>query len=62
MLILDEPAANLNPEARHTFFALLGERAEASTMLIFSHRLDEVAAIVDRVMEPIEGRWSSTIA
>lgn len=56
VLILDEPAANLDPEARHAFFALLAERAEVSTMLISSHRLDEVAAIVNRVIELDRGQ------
>ena len=40
VLVLDEPAANLDPEARHTFFSLLAERLAGSTMIISSHRLD----------------------
>lgn len=53
LLILDEPAANLDPEARHAFFKLLAERVEVehNTMLISSHRLDEVAPLVSRVLE-----------
>lgn len=49
--VLDEPAANLDPEARKKFFDLLAERAEGATMLISSHRLDEVSALVNRVIE-----------
>jgi ABC-2 type transport system ATP-binding protein len=56
LLILDEPAANLDPEARHIFFNLLAERQEESVMLISSHRLDEVAALVNRVVEMDRGR------
>jgi ABC-2 type transport system ATP-binding protein len=56
LLIMDEPAANLDPEARHTFFGLLAERADHATMLISSHRLDEVAALVNRVIELDRGR------
>jgi ABC-2 type transport system ATP-binding protein len=56
LLIMDEPAANLDPEARGTFFGLLAERAEESTMLISSHRLDEVAALVNRVVELDQGK------
>ncbi|MDY0011879.1 MAG: ABC transporter ATP-binding protein [Rhodocyclaceae bacterium] len=51
VLVMDEPAANLDPEARHVFFQLLAERLEGTTMLISSHRLDEVAALVNRVVE-----------
>lgn len=51
LLIMDEPAANLDPEARHTLFALLEKKREKSAMLITSHRLDEVAALVNRVVE-----------
>ena len=51
VLIMDEPAANLDPEARHAFFMLLAERVGTATMVISSHRLDEVAALVNRVVE-----------
>ena len=51
VLVMDEPAANLDPEARHIFFQLLAERLENTTMLISSHRLDEVAPLVNRVIE-----------
>ncbi|MCR6628928.1 MAG: ABC transporter ATP-binding protein [Magnetospirillum sp.] len=56
ILIMDEPAANLDPEARHIFFKLLAERKDAGVMLITSHRLDEVAALVNRVIEMDMGR------
>jgi ABC-2 type transport system ATP-binding protein len=51
VLVMDEPAANLDPEARKIFFELLAERAEQATMLISSHRLNEVSALVNRVIE-----------
>lgn len=56
VLVMDEPAANLDPEARHVFFALLAERVTKTTMIISSHRLDEVAALVNRVVEMDTGR------
>jgi ABC-2 type transport system ATP-binding protein len=56
LLVLDEPAANLDPQARGTFFRLLAERRESAAMLISSHRLDEVAALVNRVVELDQGR------
>ncbi|MCP5416075.1 MAG: ABC transporter ATP-binding protein [Chromatiaceae bacterium] len=55
LLVLDEPAANLDPEARHIFFQLLAEKRETAAMLISSHRLDEVAALVNRVVEMDQG-------
>ena len=56
LLVLDEPAANLDPEARHSFFQLLAARQQQVAMLISSHRLDEVAALVNRVVELDQGR------
>jgi ABC-2 type transport system ATP-binding protein len=56
LLVMDEPAANLDPEARATFFELLAERSEQTTMLLSSHRLDEVAALVQRVVELDKGK------
>ncbi len=56
VLIMDEPAANLDPAARSVLFELLAERSEDATMVISSHRLDEVAALVERVVELDRGR------
>ncbi len=56
VLVMDEPAANLDPEARHIFFQILAERQDNTTMLISSHRLDEVAALVNRVLELDRGK------
>ncbi|NLH80631.1 MAG: ABC transporter ATP-binding protein [Phyllobacteriaceae bacterium] len=55
LLILDEPAANLDPAARASLFELLAERPKA-TMIISSHRIDEIAALVNRVVELERGR------
>ena len=54
LLILDEPAANLDPVARQKFFRLLAERPN-DTMIMSSHRVDEVAALVTRVIEMDRG-------
>ncbi len=56
ILIMDEPAANLDPEARHIFFELLAEKPDDTVMLISSHRLDEVASLVNRMVEMDQGR------
>ena len=56
VLVMDEPAANLDPEARKIFFDLLAERQNDATMLISSHRLDEVSSLVNRVVEMDMGK------
>jgi ABC-2 type transport system ATP-binding protein len=55
VLVMDEPAANLDPAARHILFELLAEKKQTSAMLISSHRLDEVAPLVNRVVEMDQG-------
>lgn len=56
VLVMDEPAANLDPTARKIFFELLAERTAGTTMLISSHRINEVSALVTRVVELDLGR------
>jgi ABC-2 type transport system ATP-binding protein len=56
VLVMDEPAANLDPAARRTLFQLLAERSRDTAMVIASHRLDEVAGLVERVVELDRGR------
>lgn len=56
LLVMDEPAANLDPDARHSLFRLLAEKQDKAAMLISSHRLDEVASLVNRVIEMDQGR------
>ncbi len=56
LLLMDEPAANLDPESRQAFFRMLGDLESRTTMVISSHRLDEVAALVNRVVELDRGR------
>lgn len=56
LLVMDEPAANLDPEARHILFKLLAEKQDSAAMLISSHRLDEVASLVNRVVEMDMGK------
>jgi len=55
LLIMDEPAANLDPAARHILFQLLAYKQDDTAMLISSHRLDEVASLVNRVVEMDQG-------
>ena len=56
LLIMDEPTASLDGEAREAFFRLFEERAHRATLLLSSHRLDEVRRLVDRVVVLEDGR------
>lgn len=56
ILIMDEPAANLDPDARRIFFDMLAERIGEVTLILSSHRLDEVSALVSRVIEMDRGK------
>jgi len=51
ILMLDEPAANLDPPARQIFLELLQKQQQHTTTLISSHRLNELVALVTRVIE-----------
>ncbi len=56
LLIMDEPTASLDGEAREAFFRLFEERADGATLLLCSHRLDEVRRLVGRVAALEDGR------
>jgi ABC-2 type transport system ATP-binding protein len=56
ILILDEPAANLDPDARETFFSLLSMMPKDTVMLLSSHRVDEISGLVNRVIEMDQGK------
>ncbi len=62
VLLLDEPTANLDTQARWDYLALLaGLRAEGKTILSASHRLEEVEALADRVLLLQQGNdWVDT--
>ncbi len=56
ILILDEPSANLDPDARETFFSLLDGMPKETVMLLSSHRVDEISQLVNRVVEMDQGK------
>ncbi len=56
ILIMDEPAANLDPQARQSFFLQLLRSMENTTMLLSSHRVDEIINLINRVVEMDYGR------
>ena len=58
LLLLDEPAASLDPVARHDFLLLLMEliQDEGRTIMISSHVLADVEKVVDTVLVINHGR------
>lgn len=56
LLLLDEPTANLDPRARGEFFRALKDVNPETTILLASHRLDEVETVADRVWILHDGR------
>ena len=51
LLIMDEPAANLDPSGRKAFFQQLSRFPKSTTMVLSSHRVDELLSLVNRVVE-----------
>ena len=54
--VLDEPTASLDTQSRRDLFQLLSERAKHATLILCSHRLEEIRTLVERVMVLEEGR------
>jgi len=55
VLVVDEPTANLDPAAREVFLSRLSARTPTPTLLLSSHRLEEVRDLVGRVVVLREG-------
>ncbi len=51
ILILDEPSANLDPKARKIFFQYLQDFNKDALMILSSHRMNEIATLVNRIVE-----------
>lgn len=56
ILILDEPAAGLDPDHRLRLRALLSEAGATGTVLVSTHQTAEVAAFCQRVLVVLAGR------
>jgi ABC-type multidrug transport system ATPase subunit len=56
LLILDEPTGGLDARARERVFDLFDAFAPEATLLLCSHRLDEIRPLVDQVLLLQEGR------
>ncbi len=51
ILLMDEPSANLDPEARQVLFQYLKELPQDTLMILSSHRVDEIEDLVNRLIE-----------
>lgn len=56
LLVMDEPTASLDARARARFFALCEERAPGRTLVLCSHRLEELRHLAGHVVSLEEGR------
>lgn len=56
LLLLDEPTGSLDARARERFFELFDELDPRTTLILCSHRLEEVRPLVDHVLFLEEGR------
>jgi ABC-type multidrug transport system ATPase subunit len=56
LYVLDEPTASLDTQSRGDLFHLLSERTKDATLVLCSHRLEEIRTLVDQVMVLDEGR------
>lgn len=56
LLILDEPTASLDTQARERFLELCAELPAQTTLLLCSHRLEELTALADHVVALEDGR------
>jgi general nucleoside transport system ATP-binding protein len=57
LLILDEPTAVLSPQEVHEFFGILRRmRSQGKTIIIITHKLEEVLAISDEVTVMRDGK------
>jgi ABC-type multidrug transport system ATPase subunit len=63
ILLLDEPSASLDREGQITFFDIVARlRQRGHTLLLASHRPEEVAALTDRVLHIDRGRLETPAA
>lgn len=51
ILLLDEPSANLDPQAREILFDHLENYNKKTLMILSSHRMNEISRLVNRVVE-----------
>lgn len=55
-LIMDEPTASLDVFARNSFYELLETEAKNATLILTSHRVDELVGTINRMIELDHGK------
>jgi len=62
LLLLDEPTASMDPKSRVEFFRLVEKLPATVSLLLCSHRLDEIRRLVEGVVVLAEGSvaWKGT--
>ena len=63
LLIMDEPTASLDARSRERFFELFEDLAGEATLVLCSHRFEEMRRLVDHVVLLEEGRvaWDGDV-
>ena len=56
LLVMDEPTASLDANARERFFKLCADLSSEVTLVLCSHRLEELRQLADHVVAMEEGR------
>jgi ABC-type multidrug transport system ATPase subunit len=56
LYVFDEPTASLDAQSREDFFRLFAERREGATLILCSHRIEEIRHLVDHVVALDGGR------
>ena len=56
LLVMDEPTASLDAEARGRFFRLYRELAKDATLILCSHRIEEIRSLIDHVVALEDGK------
>jgi len=56
LLVLDEPTGSLDPATRQRFFETFNRAVGDATVVLCSHRLEDVRALVDHVLVLEDGR------
>jgi len=56
LVVLDEPTASLDADARERFFHLFAELPRSVTLILCSHRIDEMRHLIDHVVALGDGR------
>ncbi len=59
LLVMDEPSASLDADARRQFFELCADLDPQTTLVLCSHRLEEVRHLIDRIVALEDGHLVS---